>query len=789
MNSFYKGFVEQGKLLAEKHGLAWDLPLDNAGNVQKGARWDLAKICGLATPPYHWLSSLGFDANSLEKYNEDSANRGLPLLDQQPMPKEWRYLYQATILNEILVKRNAPGHALLNIGRPIRILATCAGKEEPWEVSAATVQKAYNVALTIGSSGKVAANLAMVIRLVLDGGHIANHYPLGSFCKAFSDDVLLVAEKVVSTLKEGNNTYRNTAGLRSKLSERKGSEKLPGHEAFITLANIVFNKQPLSFSDAIRFCQIKVGIITGFRIGENVMLPADWARWHDYVDQNGIPAGKSGGISKSLSIRHFAEKQVANIGEEGFFLYENIQHVPSIFEDALIGALDEAERLTRPLRERLRRQVETNRLFPEYEPQDLVALPELYVRTSGSIRVAKTPLPKDLVQKYRQTYDNAILDEIFMSQMSDLDTEGPHRQVSGYWKRLSLKYGLVFRGLNGQPHKSMNWWYSHVKIQELEEFIRKNIPSKLPETSLFQLDNGKQLSPAELMFLMPIRGLADERDGGILDINRYYSVGRSLPQDLHLHLGGNSHNNIFTRYGDSDTDKSLKLNTHSLRHLQNAVLFQNGVSESIITKRFNRRSIAQSHVYNHSSLAEDLANIDLPPDAEKMAPRAQDVFRMIKANKISGPLINEFRSIQKKQGDEAAFSYLSAEADGLHVTPYGFCVNSFVVDPCPKHLECYNGCRHLTRSPVSVEHENLEKLRDRMIKVVELIEATPESAKKIGWQNQLKHAMTRIGNIEKALSCNPGEHPFPDGLDLYRSADEQRGVSIMDVKPEIWRPE
>lgn len=789
MNSFYMGFVEQAKLLAEKHGLAWDLPLDNVGKVQKDARWDLAKICGLATPPYHWLSSLGFDVNSLERFNADNAKRGSPLLDQQPMPKEWRYLYQATILNEILVKRNAPNHALLNIGRPIRILATCAGKEEPWDVSAATVQKAYNVALTIGASGKVAANLAMVVRLVFDGYHIANHFPLVCFCKAFNDDTLLAAEKIVSTLKKVNNTYRNTALKRSELSERKGSEKLPDQDAFIALANIVFNKQPLSFSDAVRFNQIKVGIITGFRIGENVMLPVDWKRSHEYVDQNGISAGKSGGISQSLSIRHFAEKQDVNVGKNGFFLYENIQHIPFMFEEALVDALTEAERLTRPLRERLRRQVETNRLFPEYELQDLVALPELYVRTSGSIRVSKAPLPEDLVSKYRQTYDTAVLDEIFESQMSDLVTHGPNLQIFKYWNRLHRSHGLIFRGFDGQPHKSMSLKLSYLKIQELEEFIRKNIPSKLPETLMFNLDNGKKLSPAELMFLMPIRGLADERDDGVLDINRYFSIGRSLSQDLQLHLGGNKHNNIFTRYCESDHDKSLKLITHSLRHLQNAVLFQNGVSESIITKRFNRHSIAQSHVYNHSSLAEDLANIDLPPDAEKMAPRAQDVFRMIKANKISGPLINEFKNIQRTQGDEAAFSYLSAEADGLHVTPYGFCVNSFVVDPCPKHLECYNGCRHLTRSPVLDENENLEKLRARMIKVVELIETTPEVAQKVGWQNQLKHAMTRIENIDKALSCKPGEHPFPDGLDLYRSVEEQRGNSIMDVRPEIWRPE
>ncbi|SFU20322.1 hypothetical protein, partial [Pseudomonas marincola] len=137
-------------------------------------------------------------------------------------------------------------------------------------------------------------------------------------------------------------------------------------------------------------------------------------------------------------------------------------------------------------------------------------------------------------------------------------------------------------------------------------------------------------------------------------------------------------------------------------------------------------------------------------------------------------------------GDDEAFRYLSAEADGLHATPFGFCVNSFTVDPCPKHLECYD-CRHLTRSGIPEEQQRLEQLKHRMFAVVNVIEASPPEARNIGWQNQLKHAQSRLESLEKILVTAPMEHPFPEGKDLYRGVEDKHGTSILD-EPKTWRP-
>ena len=119
----------------------------------------------------------------------------------------------------------------------------------------------------------------------------------------------------------------------------------------------------------------------------------------------------------------------------------------------------------------------------------------------------------------------------------------------------------------------------------------------------------------------------------------------------------------------------------------------------------------------------------------------------------------------------------------MHVTPYGFCVNSFAVDPCPKHLECFNGCKHLARSDVTEERERLESLRDRMAAVIKTLESLPEQQRSVGWRNQLVHARTRLVNILTVIETRPGEKPFPDGQDLYEPAESRRGTTVLDTVP------
>lgn len=777
MNEFLQSYVETAQAIAAERGLEWNLPCSNAGKVEKRHRWDLTTAAGMVPPPTHWLADLGFDASGLESLNAIRASQGLAPVEQTAMPPRWRDLFKAVVLTELLVKKNKPRHALDNVGRHIRLLAACADGCEPWEITADHVQLAYNAALGVGESGKIASNFAMVVRTVIDGQHLADRVPLARFCVPYPTESARAAQRRVDGQRERENAYQQTEGVRKELHQRKAAEKLPEVKAFWELVRIVWTETPQTFADNVRFAQAKIAVMTGFRVGENATIPYDWERWREYVDAHGRPAGELGGISRSLMLRHFAEKQDEDESAQGTVLFETAQHIPQIFEEEVLSTLRRVEEITRPMRERLKQQTETGGLLPEHNVDDLVHATEIYIWVSGSLPLGIDPDTQELLRQYRQAYDPALLATLRTRELARL-RPGFINLMKKYWHR-HIRDGLIaVRDKNGRMMPGrISWRDAYFRVGDVETFIRRAMPTKLPDVSPFTLADGAKLFPYELMFLMPVRALAENRNDGITDVGWYFTSGRISPVDLYMHLGAQK-DNLFSRYGETEEDRARTLNTHSLRHLQNTELLRLGVADTIVNRRFNRSNPEHLENYDHRSLAEDLQDIDLPPGAgEKLGPRAQEAMRMIMARKVSGPIVEEFRRVQIELGDDAAFDYLDAEADGLHVTPYGFCLNSFTVDPCPKHLECFNGCRHLTRSPVPEERRNLEVLRERMRRAVAKIEQTKGG---IGRDNQLRHAQERLANIEKALTAEPGTRPFPEGRDLFRPVEEKLGATVVD---------
>ena len=149
---------------------------------------------------------------------------------------------------------------------------------------------------------------------------------------------------------------------------------------------------------------------------------------------------------------------------------------------------------------------------------------------------------------------------------------------------------------------------------------------------------------------------------------------------------------------------------------------------------------------------------------------------MIRAGRANGPIVKEFKRIQADEGDEAAYTFLKAEADGFHATPYGHCLNSFTVDPCPTHLECFNGCMHLSATDLPENRRNLIVLQGKLKDALDLARAKETTA--IGRENQIRHAEVRLANIARLIQTAPGEQVFPDGEDLSRKA---KGRSVLDA--------
>lgn len=779
MHETFESYINQGMALARGKSLNWDFSLDHEGNTEHG--WNLTQIVGGASPPTHYLRDLGADTKALACLNASRAKAGKTVILKQPLNHDWQNLIKSATCESLFVKHNSPAHTLLGIIRPLKVLATCCIEtgSKPWDLNADIIDKAATISLELQPSGQLSDGILGVVKNIIDTNHLAIASPLYP--------VISVKRLNKGSPNRRAKSTKSGEELLDDLEKRKNQEKLPERRAFWELVRIVCTESPRSYADAIRFAAIKVMMLTGLRIGEVIRLPADWKRTREYYDTSGKPAGELGGYSKALMLRHFAEKQQTG---DGISFYENTQYVPQFFEQILTETLDYAACITQPLRDTLKLQCETGRILPWYQSTDLVPAYEIYSRLTGNPFWSKMD-QEDIdsyITRYRENYDPQILQQLSKYQ-ADAYLSGKIRQLDMamyvFFNRL-IKKASVGRSIvklrtrigGMYPEGRIKWDEAYLHIGELETYLTDHLPTKLSDTSPMHLTNGTNFKAWEYLFLIPKRALAEERNEGITDITKYYSVGIPDQVLVNLVLGEEKEKreSLFQRYSASLEDQSLTLTSHSLRHLQNSELFRMGVADTIITKRFNRRSVAQSYVYDHRSLAEILDQIELPDELNAfLGEKASIVAKLIQVGRASGPIVETFKRIQREQGDEEAFQYLRVEADGFHATPYGHCINSFTVDPCPKHLECFAGCRHLTATNLPENRRNLQTLERKFEAALNDIQGRPITT--IGRDNQIAHATVRLESVRKLLRARMGEQVFPNGLDFSKQMDSG---SILD---------
>jgi len=800
MNSSLEAFIREARSIAESRGIPWNLELDAEGIVIGGQTWNLTQMVGASPPPTTWLNDLGTDRRTIAVLNSSPPPGPQRTYSKKPLSRHWQDLIKACAIDQLLVRRNTCPHVSCNVVRPLRVLATCAANTEPWALTVDDLAFAIDTAKKIQASGKLADLIFGAVRSILDPNHLTDSGPLSP---------ALERDKKVHV--RTSKFTKSMDDLRSDLDERKSSEKLPERRAFWELVRIVFTETPRSFLDLLRFAQAKTLILTGLRDGECTLLPADWKRYREYFDPADRSARQAGGVSRSLMLRHFAEKQRV-LYEDSIALFETVQHVPLVFEEILTNTLDQVVTATEPLRRTLRRQIVTGRILPQFDEGELVRAAELYTYLTGNPFVVR--LPEDVRRQYVTIYQrdcNPAIFEELRTQQLEAARAGRLLEIAvyQYFRRLT---GVPLRKSNGDiwdgnREGTMVWSDVYLRIDEVETYLATQVATKRSDLTPLKLANG-ELSAWELLFLMPKRALGDSKDVGLCDITRYCAVGRMDRQMTTHTLATGKQQTLFSVYGESDEDRALTLRPHSLRHLQNTELFRLGIADTIITKRFNRRRVAQSYDYDHRSLSEDLDQIELKPEVElRLGEKSATVARLIKSGKARGPIVEAFGRIQRTEGEDAAFDYLQAEADGFHSTPYGSCINSFMVDPCPKYLECFTGCKHLSATDLSENRMNLVQLEARLETAVHVIEARKlpitgqgialqlevdgdsgasalqvgahpiekRAFESIGLDNQLAHAKTRLAGVRKLLATPPGQMVFPGGPDLSRDPSKPKG--------------
>lgn len=288
----------------------------------------------------------------------------------------------------------------------------------------------------------------------------------------------------------------------------------------------------------------------------------------------------------------------------------------------------------------------------------------------------------------------------------------------------------------------------------------------------FKTTSGAELTVADLLFLV-IAGGDGELPSRIPEDAKIEVVAEST---LYQQLSSRKDrkHTLFTRYGKGKNLDSMMVNPHSLRHLMNTEFFRLNIPDTIITQHFGRTTVVQSYEYDHRSLAERLSFVEIPKSAERIivpGSAQETVAKMVLSGFAPHSHVAEsFKKIQEEHGDEAAFTYLAATSDGFHVTPYGFCTTSFAVNPCVKHLRCFNKCKHYVPSGLPEHRITLEELRVKLSAMRNKAAAKP--ANSIGRKNQIAHADTLIAGVDAALSAQPGEIVFSDGKDYSVPAED-----------------
>ena len=743
----FAALVADYRKIAQAGGLAWNQRLSSKGAVVGSERWNLTEIAGSPGETIY-LSHLGTDKKTLAEINRRRAERGEPLLDATALPRGWQDLLRMLVVKHLIAEKKTPGHAAWNVAHPARCLATCCSPKEPWEITPEDVGQALDVIRALSTG--VARNAEAVARWM-------------------SVERLTYAHPLVGPSRIGQAGFnsRSTKDIRSNLEERQHRARLPGEKEFWELVRIALDEKPTSLFDALRLRACLIQVLMGLRVGEIATLPADALHARDLTATHGVNPSAVGGRDRILYLRHFSEKQ-AGADARGIVWAEKSTSVLTVFEEIIEQTVTDMLARTKPLRERLKAQNETGRIFPELAPDRSLDLAETYPRVTGNPVICRDdPETEALLADYRETGAIERLRNIERRQTALFKAGAPlHPTVEAFAKR-SRQDGMPWRDAATaqpvKPRQRLARGRMVVRVSDLEDFLREKRPTKLSDRTPFLLSGGRALHTHELLFLHPKRALNEGRNGGVCDITRYPFVGHLQPEDIQAALQDRD-NGLFAKYGKDDEARAFALNSHSIRHLHNNELFSAGVSDTVITHRFGRKTVAQSHEYDNRTLAQHLTDIEVPADAlDVLEGPALDAFRLIETGRAEGELVSRFKALQSSDGDDSALAFLAEAVDQVQLTPYGVCTASFISEACPKHLTCLSGCSHLIRTSDAKTVANNRKLVARYEALLDQCpSAEMETTVQKTWREKLE---TDVVRLRRLVATAPGQQVFPDGDD------------------------
>lgn len=282
--------------------------------------------------------------------------------------------------------------------------------------------------------------------------------------------------------------------------------------------------------------------------------------------------------------------------------------------------------------------------------------------------------------------------------------------------------------------------------------------------------------------------LAIAFDGQFRFGGREANVFRAVPRrvtlmDINYALGSDdSRPSIFSRRSLTESDGThIRLTSHQPRHWRNTIYHLTGMSDVQQALALGRKRLDQNVYYQHTSIEEDTAAHQEFLAFNSHHERIDFLHTGIRDKRIQGALTDSYHALLSDKGTTTAEAFLAVHATALHVTPFGGCIHDFSQAPCPKHLQCWNGCSHLHLMGTSSERANLRRQAENLTMAITIMRAA--GAGEAGSDVWLADQEEKLKNLKSVLACdtNTGvQRVFPNGQPMTISGSEKRHSSVSD---------
>ncbi|KJK07399.1 hypothetical protein [Pseudomonas tussilaginis] len=282
--------------------------------------------------------------------------------------------------------------------------------------------------------------------------------------------------------------------------------------------------------------------------------------------------------------------------------------------------------------------------------------------------------------------------------------------------------------------------------------------------------------------------LAIAFDGQFRFGGRNENVFRAIPRrvalvDINRALGADpKYPSIFARRSLIEADGSpIRLTSHQPRHWRNTIYHLTGMSDVQQALALGRKRLEQNVYYQHTSIEENTAAHHEFLAFNSHHERIDFLHTGIRDKRIQGALTDSYHALLSDKGTTTAEAFLTVHATALHVTPFGGCIHDFSQAPCPKYLQCWNGCSHLHLMGTPSERVNLEKQAENLTMAITIMRdaGTGEAGSDVWLADQ----EAKLNNLKSVLARETSvgvQRVFPDGHPMTVADTEKRHSSVSD---------